>query len=1059
MKPNFVHLHTHSHYSLLDGLSKIEDLVAKAVKNGMPALAITDHGNMYGAIEFYKACKGAGIKPIIGVEAYIAERTRFDKEPGIDAKRYHLTLLAKNETGYKNLIRLVTFSYLEGFYYKPRMDKELLKKYSDGLICLSGCMGGELSRALSKKNIDKAEKIIEEYQSIFGKENYFLEIMNHPNVESDKEVRTGIIALGRKFNIPLVATQDSHYPNSDDHKAHETLLAIQTGAESNDENKFTFGVDDFSLISGEKALEYFKDIPEAIENTLKVAEMCNLELELGKWVFPEFIIESGITPDKKLEEITRDGLQLRGLEKTPEVEQRIKYELKVINDKGYAPYFLVVADLLKFTRDNKILTTTRGSAAGSLVSYLSFITNVNPLDYKLPFERFLNPERPSPPDIDMDMADNRRDEVIEYAKKKYGEDRVAQIGTFGTMMARGAVRDVARALGYPYGIGDRISKLIPMGSQGFPMTIDHAMEIIPELKDAYEKEKDTKEIIDLAKKLEGSARHISVHAAGVVIAPKALSEYVPIQFDPKGGKIITQYDMYSVEDAGLLKLDFLGIRNLAILGDAVDLVKKLHDIDIDIENIPLDDLQTFIMLARGDTAGVFQLNGSGMTRYLKELRPTSIHDINVMVALYRPGPMENIDEYIARKHGKKPVTYMHPKMKTFLDTTFGVLVYQDDLLMTAIEVAGYSWGEVDKFRKAVGKKIPAEMAKQHVIFVEGCQKNGGMNKDNAEKMWKLFEPFQGYGFNKAHAASYGKVAYQTAYMKANYPIEYMTAILTAESGDVEKIAEIIKESEKMGIPVLPPNINESFGGFTIVRENKKEKIRFGLYTIKNLGTDISDAIIEERKQKGKFASIIDFLDRIRHKNLNKKSLEALIKSGSFDTMGERGQLLFNMESFLAYNKEAWNNNQNQSSLFGGMNEVTKLSLKPAAPAKEEERLSWEKELLGLYVSGHPLNKWREKIESHGLDIKKIKETRGNGMEVSFAGLIENIRPVITKNNDRMAFLRIADFGDFIEAVAFPKLFKESTEVLVQDKCVAITGRVSLRNGEKSIIIEKVKGLS
>ena len=529
------------------------------------------------------------------------------------------------------------------------MDKELLKKYSDGLICLSGCMGGELSRALSKKNIDKAEKIIEEYQSIFGKENYFLEIMNHPNVESDKEVRTGIIALGRKFNIPLVATQDSHYPNSDDHKAHETLLAIQTGAESNDENKFTFGVDDFSLISGEKALEYFKDIPEAIENTLKVAEMCNLELELGKWVFPEFIIESGITPDKKLEEITRDGLQLRGLEKTPEVEQRIKYELKVINDKGYAPYFLVVADLLKFTRDNKILTTTRGSAAGSLVSYLSFITNVNPLDYKLPFERFLNPERPSPPDIDMDMADNRRDEVIEYAKKKYGEDRVAQIGTFGTMMARGAVRDVARALGYPYGIGDRISKLIPMGSQGFPMTIDHAMEIIPELKDAYEKEKDTKEIIDLAKKLEGSARHISVHAAGVVIAPKALSEYVPIQFDPKGGKIITQYDMYSVEDAGLLKLDFLGIRNLAILGDAVDLVKKLHDIDIDIENIPLDDLQTFIMLARGDTAGVFQLNGSGMTRYLKELRPTSIHDINVMVALYRPGPMENIDEYIARK--------------------------------------------------------------------------------------------------------------------------------------------------------------------------------------------------------------------------------------------------------------------------------------------------------------------------------------------------------------------------------------------------------------------------
>jgi DNA polymerase-3 subunit alpha len=514
--------------------------------------------------------------------------------------------------------------------------------------------------------------------------------------------------------------------------------------------------------------------------------------------------------------------------------------------------------------------------------------------------------------------------------------------------------------------------------------------------------------------------------------------------------------MYSVEDAGLLKLDFLGIRNLAILGDAVDLVKKLHDVDIDIENIPLDDKKTFTMLARGDTGGVFQLNGSGMTRYLKDLKPSTIHDINVMVALYRPGPMENIDEYIARKHGKKPVTYMHPKMKTFLDTTFGVLVYQDDLIMTAIEVAGYTWGEVDKFRKAVGKKIPEEMAKQHIIFVEGCIKHGGMTKDGAEKIWKLFEPFQGYGFNKAHAASYGKVSYQTAYMKANYPIEYMTAILTAESGDVEKISEIIKECERMNIPVLPPNINESFGGFTVVRENKEEKIRFGLYTIKNLGTDISDAIISERKNNGKFASITDFLDRIKHKNLNKKSLESLIKSGSFDDMNERGILLANMENLLAYNKEVANNNINQVSLFGDLKDAPALRLISSEPAQEDERLAWEKELLGLYVSGHPLNKWRDKIEKHGLDIKKIKETRGNGMEVSFAAIVENMRPIITKKNERMAFLRVSDFEDFIEAVAFPKLFKENEAILAEDKCVAITGRVSLRNNEKSVIIEKVR---
>ncbi len=1072
MESKFIHLHTHSHYSLLDGLSKLEDLVALAKKYKMPAIAITDHGNMYGAIEFYKLAKKEGIKPIIGVEAYIAERTRFDKESGIDNKRYHLTLLAKNMQGYKNLIQLVTLSNLEGYYYKPRMDKEILRKHSDGIIALSGCLGGELSRALANKNEEKAEKIIKEHQEIFGKKNYFLEIMKHPSVPGDAEVRNGIIKLGKKFNIPVVATIDSHYPHEDDAKAHETLLAIQTNSDIKDEDRFSFGKDNYHFINESEAFELFKDIPEAVINTSKIAEMCNVDIALGKWVFPDYKIEEGKTYDTKMRELVYAGFERLGLKENPEIKERVEYELAIIFNKGYTPYFLVVSDLLRYAKEKNILTTIRGSVAGSMVTYLLGITNVNPIEYKLPFERFLNPFRPSPPDIDMDFADNRRDEMIEYTKQKYGEGKVAQIGTFGTMMARGAVRDVARALAYPYTIGDRISKMIPMGSQGLPMTINHAMEIVPELKEAYENERDTKEIIDLAKKLEGCVRHISVHAAGVVISPKPLYEYTPTQFDPKGGKIITQYDMYSIEDAGLLKFDFLGIRNLAILGDAISLVKKFYKININIENIPLDDKKTFSLLAKGQTEGLFQLNGSGMTRYLKELKPTTIHDINAMVALYRPGPMESIPEYIKRKHNPKLVKYLDPRMKKFLSDSYGLIVYQDDLLFCALEMAGYNWEEADKFRKAVGKKIPAEMAAQYKKFTKGIIGNG-QTPEFAEKLWKLFEPFQAYGFNKAHAASYGKVAYQTAYMKAHYPIEYMTAILTAESGDVEKITEIINECKKMNIPVLPPNINESYGGFTVIRNLEKnpperpessgragtsEKIRFGLYTIKNLGIDISDAIISERKANGKYKSITDFLDRIKHKNLNKKSMEALIKSGSMDEFKERGTLLYNLEDMLLYNRENSRQATNQTSLFGQMTEaqLPSFKLKVAPDASQSEKLLWEKELLGLYISGHPLDRLREKLESRDINIKKIKQEVGNGMSVTIAGIIETVRQIVTKKNDRMAFLKISDLTDSIEAVVFPNLFKESMETLIPEKCIAITGKVSLRNGEKSIIIEGIK---
>lgn len=1057
----FIHLHTHSHYSLLDGLSKVSDMVKKAKKQGMSALAITDHGHMYSAIEFYKEAHKAGIKPIIGVEAYIAERGRLDKEPGVDNKRYHLTLLAKNKQGYKNLMRLVTIANLEGYYYKPRMDKEILRKYSEGIICLSGCMGSELSQAVLADNLEKIDSLIKEHQEIFGRENYFLEVHSHAHVEGDKKLRDGIVALSKKWNIKVVAGQDSHYLCQDDHEAHSTLLQVNTGAmDSKEGTRFEFPEDDFSLIDEETALKYFSDCKEAVYNTKIVADLCeDYDLELGKAYFPDFPIEEGKTADEMLRELAYEGFKFRKLPQTKEYLDRLEYELKIIKQKGYPAYFLVVSDLLRFSRENGIYTNIRGSVAGSLTTYLTGITKVDPIAYKLPFERFLNPERPSLPDIDMDYADNRRDEVIAYAKKKYGEDHVAQIGTFGTMMAKGSVRDVARALGYPYAVGERISSMIPLGSQGMPMTIDHAMKIIPELKDAYKKEPDTKRIINLAKKMEGCVRHISVHAAGVVMAPRPLYEFTPTQYDPKGGNIITEYDMYSIEDAGLPKFDFLGIKNLAILALAVKLVKKIHNIDIDIDRIPLDDKKTFEMLARGETMGLFQLNGSGMTRYLKELKPSTIHDINAMVALYRPGPMESIPEYIKRKHNPKLVTYLDPRLKDILDQSFGVITYQDDVMAIAIKLAGYSWLEADKLRKAMGKKIPEVMEAEKSKLLEGFVKNG-MTEKKAQDFWHLIEPFAAYGFNKAHAASYGLVAYQTAYMKANYPVEYMTSVMTSESGDIEKVAEIVHECENMGIKVLPPNINESFGGFTvIIGSDKKEgrTIRFGLYTIKNLGGDIADAIIEERKERGRFKNIEDFFERINHKNLNKKSVEALAKSGAMDELSERNMIINNLEKLLSFNKES-KESSNQNSLFVDIGGVkASIVLDKYEEASMKEKLSWEKELLGLYISGHPLNEYKDKIEKFGTLISKIKspEIKADSV-VTVACVVDNIKIVTTKNNTRMAFLTLSDFTDNIDAVVFSKLFENMKDILIKDNIIALKGKVTLRNGEKSIAIETVK---
>lgn len=1058
-KEQFVHLHTHSHYSLLNALPKTKELVEAAAKDNMPALALTDSGNLYGALEFYKECKKQGIKPIIGVDAYVAARTRFDKESGIDNKRHRLVLLAKNTTGYKNLLKLVTASYLEGFYYKPRMDRELLQRHAGGLIVIIPSFSGEVATALRAREAEKARAALQWHKATFGADDVYLEITHHPEIEGHQNLMKEIAAFAKEADTPLVAAHDTYYLKPEDRLARETMLRIQSGG-GESRGGFDDAEEDFSFITTERANQYFADMPEAIKNTLRIAERCNLELELGTWVFPDYKTKNGTSYEDELARIVRSGIVERGIANTPEVEERIKYELDVINAKGYAPYFLAVADLLRFARLNNILTTTRGSAAGSMVSFATGITNVDPMHYLLPFERFLNPYRPSPPDVDMDFADDRRDEVIQYAKDTYGEDNVAQIGTFGTMMARAVIRDVARALDHPYGLGDRIAKLIPFGSQGFPMTIDHAFEIVPELADAYEKEKDVREIIDLGKKIEGCARHISVHAAGVVIAPKPLVEYTPLQFDPKGGHLITQYNMHSIEDAGLLKFDFLGLKNLSILSDAVGRVEETSDTAIDIENIPLDDEQTFDTLSKGETMGLFQLNGAAMTRYLKELQPTTVHDINAMVALYRPGPMNNIPEYISRKRGEHATTYYHPSMEKFLDKSYGILVYQDDLLFTALETAGYNWESVDKFRKAVGKKIPAEMAKQHEIFVKGCMEHSEMSKKQAEGLWKLFEPFQGYGFNKAHAASYGKVAYQTAYMKTHYPVEYMAAILTADAGDVEKVAEAISECVRLGIPVLPPDINESVRDFTVVpQEDGSKKIRFGLYTIKNFGEGIAQAIIEEREQNGKFKSLADFIERVHGRNLNRKSLEALIKAGALDSFNERGAMLEHIELLLAYSREHAQTAQNQDSLFGGMPESeSALHLPPAEPARREDKLKWEKELLGIYLSGHPLDRFREKFEKQDTDIKKIKETNEENAPIVIGGIIEESKQILTKNNERMVFMRVADFSDSIETVVFPRVFVQYKELLAPETCIAIKGRFSNRNGSPSIIVEAIKKL-
>ncbi len=1064
----FTHLHTHSHYSLLDGLSKIDQLVARAREQEMDSLALTDHGVMYGAIEFYEKAKAAGIKPIIGIETYLAPGGRLNKRAKIDERPYHLILLSKNRVGYQNLIKLSSLAQLEGFYYKPRIDWELLERYHEGLIALSACLGGEIPSAILQGDLKRAEGLVLKYRDLFGPDNFYLEIQHHPSLPEQTKVNQQLIDFSRKLAVPIVATADTHYLNAEDAEAQDILLCLQTKRKREEKDRLCMLGEDYSFRSAAQMIADFKDYPpEAILNTQKIAEACNLELELGKVTLPYFEVPAGKDADGYLRELCERGLAERYGDRFKDedfkikVQERLEYELGVIKKTGFASYFLIVQDFVNWAKSQGIIVGPgRGSAAGSIVSYLTNITNIDPLKYELLFERFLNPERISMPDIDLDFTDTRRDEVIKYVENKYGQDHVAQIITFGTMAARAAIRDVGRVLDLPYSYCDHVAKLIPNLTN-----LDQALNTVPELKEIYDNDPRGKKLIDTARRLEGVARHVSTHACGVVITKEPLDHYVPLQFASSDDKtIISQYSLHPIEDLGLLKMDFLGLKNLTILENTLEIIEKTAGQKIKIDEIPLDDAKTFSLLQRGETTGVFQLESSGMKRYLKDLRPTVLEDLIAMVALYRPGPMEWIPDFIAGKHGRKKTKYLHPKLKPILEKTYGVAVYQEQVLQIARDLAGFTLGEADILRKAVGKKIPKLLKEQKEKFIKGSIKNG-IDRAIAEKVFAFIEPFAGYGFNRAHAACYALIAYWTAYLKANWPVQFMASLLTSEGGDTDRIAIEVEECNQMKIEVLPPDINESYSTFTVVAaslQEAKPRIRFGLSAIKNLGDHITKAIIHERKEGGNYQSLEDLLSRVQDKDLNKKSLESLIKSGSLDAFAERNQMLQNIDKLLAYSKDLKKESQNgQASLFGILPSVslaTNLFLDKAEPATKKQKLSWEKELLGLYISEHPLKEFESELTRAATPLAQLSSDLA-GQTLKVAGVITAIKRIITKNNETMLFVKLEDTTDSLEILVFPRLLKLKPYLWQEDKIIIAQGRLSDKENEVKLLCESAEEIT
>ena len=1078
LKPSdFVHLHNHTFHSVLDGLTKIHDLVDKVKELGMEAAAVTDHGTMSGILDYYKTAKKAGIKPIIGIETYVATRSRFDRDPGKDKQRFHLTVLAMNNTGFHNLMKLSTRANLEGMYYKPRIDHDLLEELNEGLIVLSGCASGEIGVALKEDDYDRAREIAKWYKSIFG-DRYYLELQDHGHPKSNThwdvqaKINEGLIKLSKELDIEMVVTCDGHYLTHEYQDAHEILLCVGTGSYLSDEKRMSLKDFELHLTDPRDIIDHWgEEFPEVIRNTKKIADRCDVEIELGRILIPKYPLPDGENEHSYLLRLTYQGLLQRynGASKeeaekldpdeiipklSDEVRERAKMELGVMGNMGYEGYFLIVQDFINWGKSQGIVFGPgRGSAAGSIIAYALNITDLDPLKYGLLFERFLNPDRISMPDIDVDIQDTRRDEVIEYCAKKYGEDHVSNIATFGKMFGRMAVRDVARVLEVPYAESDRLAKLVPPPSQGRHIPLSVSIKEDADLRNEYENNPTAKEVLDYAIQLEGTIRSHGVHACGVVIAPDTLVNYIPLEMAQKG-VVATQFPMGEVEELGLLKMDFLGLSNLTIINNAMRIIRKAYKKEINLSELPLDDKKTYELFQRGDTTGVFQLESAGMKRYLRGLKPTTFEDIIAMVALYRPGPMQFIDSFIRRKHGEEEITYLHSGMKNSLKNTYGILVYQEQFMQISKEWCGFTGGQADTLRKAVGKKKIDLMKKVKPEFVEGAVKVGGATKEIAETFWTQLEEFANYCFNKSHAACYGLIAYWTAYLKAHYPDAFMAALMTSDHDDTDRLAIEITECKHMGISVLSPDVNESFVEFAVVPN--ENKIRFGMSAVKGVGVGAVEEVLRARED-GPFTSVEDFARRVSTSKFNRKAWESLIKSGAFDDMGDRSDLLFNLDSITSFasklQKEAASGQTNLFGMLGGDDAASVQSTLhlQKAPVKhdDKERLMWERELLGLYISAHPLDRYETYLSEQTQPLTQLVPEYDSRI-MTVGGIISTVRTIVTKSGSKMAFVGIEDkFGEG-EIIVFPNLYEKVGAKLVQDAVIRVSGKNSARDRDGNL---------
>ena len=1078
LKPSdFVHLHNHTFHSVLDGLTKIHDLVDKVKELGMEAAAVTDHGTMSGILDYYKTAKKAGIKPIIGIETYVATRSRFDRDPGKDKQRFHLTVLAMNNTGFHNLMKLSTRANLEGMYYKPRIDHDLLEELNEGLIVLSGCASGEIGVALKEDDYDRARDIAKWYKSIFG-DRYYLELQDHGHPKSNThwdvqaKINEGLLKLSKELDIEMVVTCDGHYLTHEYQDAHEILLCVGTGSYLSDEKRMSLKDFELHLTDPRDIIDHWgEEFPEVIRNTKKIADRCDVEIELGRILIPKYPLPDGENEHSYLLRLTYQGLLQRynGASKeeaekldpdeiipklSDEVRERAEMELGVMGNMGYEGYFLIVQDFINWGKSQGIVFGPgRGSAAGSIVAYALNITDLDPLKYGLLFERFLNPDRISMPDIDVDIQDTRRDEVIEYCAKKYGEDHVSNIATFGKMFGRMAVRDVARVLEVPYAESDRLAKLVPPPNQGRHIPLSVSIKEDADLRNEYENNPTAKEVLDYAIQLEGTIRSHGVHACGVVIAPDTLANYIPLEMAQKG-VVATQFPMGEVEELGLLKMDFLGLSNLTIINNAMRIIRKAYKKEINLSELPLDDKKTYELFQRGDTTGVFQLESAGMKRYLRGLKPTTFEDIIAMVALYRPGPMQFIDSFIRRKHGEEEITYLHSGMKNSLKNTYGILVYQEQFMQISKEWCGFTGGQADTLRKAVGKKKIDLMKKVKPEFVEGAVKVGGATKEIAETFWTQLEEFANYCFNKSHAACYGLIAYWTAYLKAHYPDAFMAALMTSDHDDTDRLAIEITECKHMGISVLSPDVNESFVEFAVVPN--ENKIRFGMSAVKGVGVGAVEEVLRARED-GPFTSVEDFARRVSTSKFNRKAWESLIKSGAFDDMGDRSDLLFNLDSITSFasklQKEAASGQTNLFGMLGGDDAASVQSTLhlQKAPVKhdDKERLMWERELLGLYISAHPLDRYETYLSEQTQPLTQLVPEYDSRM-MTVGGIISTVRTIVTKSGSKMAFVGIEDkFGEG-EIIVFPNLYEKVGAKLVQDAVIRVSGKNSARDRDGNL---------